>query len=418
MSKSKHKRAQLWRGFVRRIFFPVVYCAVFVLLATSSHVDAFWELFFEREDAPTTISLPLPDDISERRYVRVAVLKDVDAATIQFDAHVMVEMLHTGTALENYMSSGAIAVKPTRSGVVVGSHVYKVYGVRINSQSQKFRLNDREYRGDIVIIRQKNMKLLLVNYIDIDDYLKGVLPKEVSPRWDMEALKAQAVVARTYALFQELNSSARDYSLEKTVASQVYGGATSESDSTSRAVESTRGEIMLYQGNIFPAYFSADCGGHTTRPETVWDTYPNDVMGGVACPYCRSSKHHDWSRTITLQEIEKGLRAKKLYDGDIFSVEGTKMDASGRVTEFVVHGSTGSVAIQGNRFRIAVGPQHLRSTRIRKMRLVGDGYFFEGFGWGHGVGFCQWGSKAMAEAGYTYRQIVRYYFQKAAIIDL
>jgi stage II sporulation protein D len=215
-----------------------------------------------------------------------------------------------------------------------------------------------------------------------------------------------------------LNSIGRDYALEATVASQVYGGETSENDVTSRAVDETRGEIMLFNGELFPAYFHADCGGHTTRPETVWDTYPNPVMSGVTDPYCIHSKHHEWQQSIPADDIQQALEKGDVKIGSIFSIEGAKMDVSGRVTEFIVHGTKGDVTIHGNEFRLAVGPQYLRSTKLRKLRKTGAAFYFEGYGWGHGVGLCQWGAKAMAENNFTYKQILRFYFQNAVIYKL
>jgi stage II sporulation protein D len=418
MGNDKQKKAYMWHRFLKLFFFPFVYVSVVILFVTSSHCDAFWEFLFAREDAPRAISLPLPFDRSTLKTVRVAILSDVDTATLTFDSHTTVQLLKTDEHIDAFISYEPMLVRPTQSGVVVGSHAYPVFAVRLSAYAKRFVLNDREYRGDLVIIRQKDMKLLFVNYIDIDDYLKGVLPKEVSPRWGIEALKAQAVVARTYALFQELNSVDRDYSLEKTVASQVYGGASVEAPETTRAVQETRGQIMVFEGNIFPSYFSADCGGHTARPETVWETYSHNAMSGVTCSYCRTSKHHTWSQTISLRDIEKALQSKKLYAGSIYSIEAPRMDESGRVVEFLVHGSAGSVVLQSNQFRIAVGPQLLKSTKISKMRFLNNAYYFEGYGWGHGVGFCQWGSKAMAEQHYTYKQILRYYFQKVQFVDL
>lgn len=395
---------------------PVIYCLLLSFLV-ARHALAFSFPFF-KQDEPRGISLPLPRDKALLKIVRVAILKDENTASVRFDSHLVVQTIQGGKILENHMSSGDIPIVADKRGIALGTQLFKVYGIRISPQTKRFHLNGREYRGDLVLIRQKDMTILGVNYVDIDEYLKGVLPREVSPRWGVEALKAQAVASRTYALFQELNSFDRDYSLEATVASQVYGGASSEAAETSQAVEATRGEIMLFNAEVFPAYFHAACGGHTTRPETVWNTYPNPVMNGVTDPYCVGSKHHTWQTTIAARDIEAAFRKKKIYIGTLFSLEASKMDPSGRIVEVILHGSKGDVSLRGNEFRLAIGPQFLKSLKIKRLRKVNDSFLFEGYGWGHGVGLCQWGAKAMADSNFDYRQILRFYFQSAEFFRL
>jgi stage II sporulation protein D len=413
------KTVQSCRHFWQRLFFcvvPILYCFVLSFLIVH-HVFAFSLPFFQ-QDEPRGISLPLPRDKALLRTVRVAILKDEATATVRFDSHLVVQTIQGGKILTNHMSSGEVSIRTDKTGIALGPQLFKVYGVRIRSQMNRFRLNGREYRGDLVLIRQKDMTLLAINYADIDDYLKGVLPREVSPRWKMESLKAQAVASRTYALFQELSSFDRDYSLEATVSSQVYGGATSEQPETSQAVEATRGQIMLFNGELFPAYFHAACGGHTTRPETVWNTYANPVMSGVTDPYCVGLKHHEWNTTIPARDIEAALQKSKIDIGTVFSLEASRMDPSGRITEVIIHGTKNDASLRGNEFRLALGPQYLRSLKIKRLRKVDDSFYFEGYGWGHGVGLCQWGAKAMADNGFDYRQILRFYFQNAEIFRL
>lgn len=355
--------------------------------------------------SPGPSSYMLPADFSQLKKVRVSLLKGVTVANISFTSAVTVRTIETGKVLGTYFLEGSHSVRPTKVGCVIGRTPFKIYGVRISPLDQTFSVNGRMYRGDVVVIRDRDMTLQCINYIDLEDYVKGVLPKEVSPTWPSAALKVQAVVSRTFAVFLELGRQHKDYSLEKTVLSQVYGGKTSEHEVTNAIVEQTAGEILTYDQRVFPAYFHAACGGRTTRAETVWQTQPHPALQGVACPFCKESKYYEWKKHISIAEL-----SDKVHKKNVQNIHIAGYDQSARAIAIDITGDDGYAQMQGNAFRLEIGPELIRSTKITCIVKENTDFVFEGHGWGHGVGLCQWGAKKMADDGCNYEEILRYYF--------
>ena len=144
----------------------------------------------------------------------------------------LIEVLREGKKLRN------VTVKPTSSGILMGSEEHKIYGIKIKvDEASDIVINGRKFRGEIDIVRTENLKLIVINHLDIEDYVSGVLYHEVSHRWPMEALKVQAIASRTFAVYKTIESRNKDYDLTSDIYSQVYGGKTSEKFRTNRAVE-------------------------------------------------------------------------------------------------------------------------------------------------------------------------------------
>lgn len=380
------------------------------------HLYAFVENEPQKVSIPT--SYPLPANKNNVQTVRVLLSKGVTAGTLSLNSLCRVTTIETNEPLEEITREKKPTIVPTYSGLRVGNVPFKIYGIRIKPRGRTFVFDGGKYRGDLVVIRERDMTLTFINYINLEEYLKGVLPKEVSPEWDLAALKAQAIASRTYALFQELSKQNKDYSLEKTVASQMYGGINSETAITTQAVNDTRGKILLYNNEIFPAYFHAACGGHTTRCDTVWNVTPHPSLKGVADPFCKRFKHYSWKWHATKDEIQNSLKNYGINTKSIVAIKWGEKDTSGRVTEFFVHSKNPPLRLNSNTFRLALGPQNVRSTKISSITEENNTYFFKGFGWGHGVGLCQWGAKAMADEGMTHTKILQYYFPKSWIVNV
>jgi stage II sporulation protein D len=229
----------------------------------------------------------------------------------------------------------------------------------------------------------------------------------------MEALKAQAVVCRTYALYQIQESSAQDFDLTADIYSQVYGGKTSERYRTNQAVKETEGLVLTYKAKVFPAYFHATCGGHTEDAARLWNINIAPLKG-VACAFCKDSPHFNWHYVASRQEIRDKLSAAghKLKDIQDMQILGT--DNSGRITDLKIIGADKEVKIPAKDFRSIVGPNVIRSTNFG-VSLVENDIVFEGLDWGHGAGLCQWGTYFMAKQGRDYAAILRYYYPAAEI---
>ncbi len=236
-------------------------------------------------------SIPFPDQLSQPFYVKVAILHDQDHFTVSspfpYTVSSMPSFLMVGRG--NVMPDSVIKSVP--GGIEIGPKFYSGSHIRLATDQGYFKINKREYRDHLQIIRDGNGKLLVINEVNIENYIKGVLPWEVSPEWSIEALKAQAVVSRTYALFRALDKSNEIYFLEADVLSQVYKGKSLEKARTNEAVDLTRGEVLISGNQIFPAFFHACCGGQTAPADFVWRIQSNGALKGTACPYCIGTKH-------------------------------------------------------------------------------------------------------------------------------
>ena len=232
----------------------------------------------------------------------------------------------------------------------------------------------------------------------------------------MEALKAQAVAARTYALYSMIGAEARDYDVTNDIYSQVYGGKNSERYRTGLAVDRTMGEVLVFEGKILPAYFHATCGGMTEDAHELWDM-DLPPLKGVPCQFCQDSPHMHWKRNFRLQDIQQALNKHGYKIGLIKDLSVVDRDRSGRINNLkIIDRNEQELVIKGKDFREAIGPNDLKSN---KFEIEMKGYYvdFIGSGWGHGVGLCQWGARGMASQQFNYKQIVAYYYPGSKLTD-
>jgi len=293
------------------------------------------------------------------------------------------------------IDSEAIKIIPGR-----GAHIY---------------VNNRQFRGEIDIIKDADARLLVVNHIDLEEYLYGVLYHEVSHRWPMEVLKVQAIASRTYALYQKLVSKNEYFDLTSDIYSQVYGGRTSETWRTRKAVDFTRGYVLSCEDKIFPSYYHATCGGHTSNANTLWNI---DIVTLEArpCDFCKISPHFNWKKELKKKYIEDKLKEAG-HKIDILSIEILQRDEAGRILELRLKGKNKDVVLEGNKFRLLVGPNIIRSANF-EVEVRQNFITFYGKGWGHGVGMCQWGAYEMARRGWKVEEILEYYYPGAEIVRL
>ena len=275
-------------------------------------------------------------------------------------------------------------------------------------------VDGRKFRGSIDIIKKDNGKFMVINRLPLDDYLYGVLYNEVSHRWPMEVLKAQAIAARTFALYQVRENRAQAYDLRNDVYSQVYGGSASEKWSTTIAVNKTKGQVLTYKGDIFPAYYHATCAGYTEDAANLWNVNLAPLKG-VPCSFCTDSPHYRWGKEISLFMLEKRLKESGYKIGKITAASVLSKNKSGRADKIELKDDNGaSIILAGKDFRQILGPNEIRSTKfglsMRSGLLVVDG-----LGWGHGVGMCQWGAYGQALQGKKADEILKYYYPGAEI---
>ncbi len=284
----------------------------------------------------------------------------------------------------------------------------------IESGDSPIAIEGKEYRG-FFELHSKSGKLYAVNVVRLDEYLYSVVPGEICPGWPIEALKAQAVAARTYTLKHVLGVSGSDmYDVTASTSFQIYEGIQKENKTTSEAVRITSGQIMKYSREPIMAYYHSTCGGMTVDDGKVWKGKDLEYLAGRRCNYCKDSPKYKWERKVTLSEIKDAIRKKfpNMKISRISSIAFKKSDK--RVATVTVAFPSGRVTMTGNDFRLLFRPEIIRSLNFSIKKTPG-GLLLKGYGWGHGVGMCQWGARGMALKGLSYRQILHYYYRNVQI---
>jgi stage II sporulation protein D len=334
-----------------------------------------------------------------RETVRVAIVKGGESVRIDGDG-----VLVTLDAADAYGGSFPLTVRRTGGGLSAGG---KGCTKVVASASGTVRINGKSYRGLVEIV-PGDRGMLAVNELPLEDYLVGLINCEISSQWPMEAVKAQAVIARTYALYQKNTRRAASYHLEATVLDQVYDGCEIEDSRAARGVLETEGEVLTWNGAIIQAFYHSSCGGHTEAAENVWG-FPLPYAVGVDCRYCVLTPSVRWEQTISLKRLEAALKAAGLPASGLKGVRAGTRNVSGRLTDVVLETFRGSQSVPAVKFRQAVGYGVIRSTAFT-VRDDGGEAAFRGMGFGHGVGLCQWGAKIRAADGFSYREILAYYY--------
>lgn len=270
----------------------------------------------------------------------------------------------------------------------------------------------KPFRGTLEWVR-KNGGLLTINWVRLDDYLKAVLPSEVPSSFHPEALKAQAVAARSYTMRRLNRHRDTGYDLCDSDHCQVYRGMLAERPATNEAVESTRGEVLLSDSKqIVEAVYCADCGGHTAANEIAGlGKSPVSYLRGTpdwnerGHRYCARSPRAAWEYRLD----EKTLSGLFPQTGTIREIKVVERTPAGHAVKIELTGSSGKLTIAGSEFRAMLGASRVRSLMLTVEKQAG-GWLLHGQGAGHGVGLCQWGAQGRAIAGQTYEQILQAYY--------
>jgi len=260
----------------------------------------------------------------------------------------------------------------------------------------------------LVHLVRRGKGFLVINRVDVEEYVKGVVPSEVSSNWHPEMLKAQAVAARTYALYQQMLSATREYDVAATVQDQVYRGKQGVDAGILRAVEDTRGLVVTYQDAPIYAAFSSTAAGLTEDAMNVWSKdYP--YLKGVECPFDLMSPYYQWKSSFKIDTLEQNLRQQGFSVGTIATLTPLSFSRGGRVAKLRILHSGGELVLRGEELRKAVGYTIIPSTQF-VIESIGRDVVLSGFGAGHAVGMCQWGAKELAELGYPFSTILQYYY--------
>lgn len=291
------------------------------------------------------------------------------------------------------------------------------------------RVGQSQFRDDLYVY-SFNGDCIVVNHVDLEKYVAGLLNSEMSAHWNMAALMAQAVAARTYAIHQMKDASGAKYrglrapfDLDSSVKDQVYEGAHMERFSTMQAVQATRGLVLTYQGKPIKSFYHSTCGGRTETPDRVWGL-KLPYMKSVQCPYCSKSPRFNWIYSINAQELGDKIRKLGALRGALVSLRVATRNSLGRAAQVEVVGTGGAKIVAASRIRDILGTLNLRSTDFSVVRNpagrapASNNFVFMGHGSGHGVGMCQYGAKAMGDKGRTYAEILAHYYPAAQITKL
>jgi len=306
--------------------------------------------------------------------------------------------------------------------------------------SAHVEINGRAYRGSVLLRADAPGAITAINLVELETYLLGVVPAEIPPL-ELEAVKAQAVAARTYAVGHLGRRDSLGFDFFDSVLDQVYAGVAAEDPTASLAVRETAGEVLLYDGMPILAYYHSTCGGRTAAIEEVWNRAPlpylrsvSDVVPGTSRAYCDISNRYRWSVTWTGDALravlEAGLREHlgqpSLTVQRVSDLEGVGRTPSGRMAALRINadGVTREVVGDSIRWILRELPDRiLNSTAIQELEVqrVGDEVVAAsvmGGGWGHGVGMCQMGAIGRARAGHEYREILSAYYTGAVVARL
>lgn len=349
--------------------------------------------------------------------IRIALVDGARHAEIGVADTVTVSDPVAGRALFTVPGPRILRVVPSGPGLdVVGARRVDVPRLRIEVRRGPLRVGTRDYIGALEILRQGE-GLLLVNELPMEEYVAGTVRGEASERWPAEALRALAVAARSYAVFQQSRAAGKAFHVVASNQDQNFVGWAMEGSPAREAARMTAGQVLTWQGRVFPTFYHSDSGGFTEAAQSVFSGDGVPPLEGVRDEYSLESPNYTWTMTLPLTVIAERLRRGGLEVGQVTRLTVLERSPSFRVARLAVEHSRGTATLRGADFRRLIGYDALKSTLF--VPVAQDGMVrFEGRGWGHGVGMSQFGAKGMADRGYTYPQILEHYYPGTALATL
>ena len=331
---------------------------------------------------------------------------------------------------KTFNSSGQVTVRVHGAGLLLNERAVAesrawvegsqgTYRVRVRMKAEQSVLSDssREWvvRGPLEI-QSAPSGLALINWIDLEEYVAGVVSGEVGAKWPIEALKAQAVAARTYVLYKKVENQVQPFDVEASVQDQVYHGHSVREESVLQAVAATRGQVVTYDHRPIFAAYSSTAAGTTEDALYVW-ALDLPYLKGVDCPFDEKAPRYDWRTSFTFDYLEQQLRKEGYNVGRVATFTPYTFTPSGRVDRVRLLHSRGEIILRGQDLRRVVGYSKIFSTQF-SIESFGPEVVVVGHGAGHAVGMCQWGMREMAELGYDYQSIVRHYYPGTTLLPI
>ncbi len=358
------------------------------------------------EDEEETSAAKLTTPTKPDRIVRVLIVENSKSTYIKHSGRVNV---YTQDLSKKYKISkgGTLSVKTHKNGQVqVGTLVSAKPIIIAPVNGTKLEIDKVAYTGTLYVLPGKT-SFNMVEYTPLENYLYGVLPYEMHPTWALEALKAQAVAARTYTLKSIEKKAGEPFDLFADVRSQMYKGSAAVQDSVKKAVDQTRGQVLAYKGELFYTYYHGNCGGGTDHV-SIWNQQAPHIkpLAGNTCKFDAHSKSYSFKQDITKSSAERFAKSQGLK-GSLKSIKVAKKTGTGRASYLTLKTSSGSKTVLCSAFRAATG---IRSCKLTKITVGTTKVHVEGHGYGHGIGMCQDGAHGMAKQNYNYKQILKHYY--------
>lgn len=412
---------------------------------------------------------PLP---AAEPNLHVGILTDQQSIEVCADANFVI--INTDAkVLGNFSAKDTVTIAINKAGFTINAKPVIATGIDIimNKQSvarsdQLLSVNKKRYRGSLSLHRTVGKQgMTVINSLPLEQYLYGVVKNEISPQWPQEAVKAQVVAARTYALTNNKKHRSDGFDVCDTTDCQVYGGLDSETPKATQAVDATRGIVITYKGQLINAYFHSSSGGYTENSENVWSS-SQPYLRGVA-DFDQSSPYFKWVKKLPLAELNQAIKSAGYNIGAVQAIAlspltnrpviTTDRGVSGRVISMVIKGTNGTIELPGAKIRsllqlkstlfdIAIVKSYseftshnyeakeIKVSEFNNMLSLSeknnishnsviepiDTVIITGYGWGHGLGLSQWGAKAMAEKappGNTeyFKDILKHYYHGVEI---
>jgi len=378
--------------------------------------------------SPAKNKPPVPStaDPSESPLIRVNITPGgSESFQLEIRGPYTIRLSGTSRELGRGKSLAKSKVLSTATGLKIGASTYSATRLEIVPQQDPgVRVNDHLYRGNVRLFRRKDGQVSAVNVLPLEEYLASVVDSEMPAAFPEAARQAQAIVSRTYALYQMAHADpAAVYDLFSSQRSQKYLGVeytteagrrlAGESEGSRRAVAATRGIVCAIRGQVFCTYYSAVCGGQTTQGTEIFPDAAT-VLKSVPCEWCRDSEYYRWTAKVDRADFVKKLPSASALP-KVSSIRQTAGPGGGVISRFRLSEGKKSVDVTGVELRERFAAGTLRSPHF-SLKLEKDEIHAEGRGHGHGVGFCQWGARGQGLAGKTAHEIVRHYYPGAELI--
>jgi stage II sporulation protein D len=352
--------------------------------------------------------------------LRVAIEQDMGQIKVGGSAEAMLRDA-SGQVLAEIPAMNAVVAEAKGGKVAVNQLQTSQLWVEPTDPNGYVFIGEHWYRGRTLVLPTSG-GITAINYVPLEQYLYSVVGAEMPPVWNLEALKSQAVAARSYALYQRQHEANAIFDLGDTTAWQVYGGLEKEAPSTRAAVDATKGQVLTYRGQIINAVFHACAGGYTENVEDVW-TSPLPYLRGVPSPDGDFPQCQWEPVSLTANELGNQLG----YSGTISSIA-VQRHPHGRVLSLTINGSAGSMTIKGEDVRDRLG---LKSTLFSidaepsQVASVGNNlpvnparFRITGVGNGHGIGLSQYGAYKLSQQNWNYQQILLHYYTNVSLAKI